>query len=357
MMTAQSLFLAFCVVMPCRECRSRQRSQSARWNRRDTHHLCKGSRLLLLHRLRLHLNRLRTPSRLRLRRRSPDLGSVLRRRVRELVTDRSRSVRVLLRLRLRMLRESARVRRPRRGGTHPRGGFDLADRVLPPERARRVRPARALTERLRGRRRWFVHRLRLGDVDRRGRTLRLAQRRRLLLWRLPREGSLELGGCEALPLLFRAVLRLRPLPNQPRLDVRVVVSPIQGRLARSLERVQPACRVGVAVTRRLCTQKLIPRELVSKNVKRCEGLTHPLIPSLGLFEVDRPANSHFIKVPERKLRGWELTRRRLLGKGDCEALVLFEVAIRAAQVPFGQRCVTSLFVSSRIRQTRATCLY
>jgi hypothetical protein len=38
------------------------------------------------------------------------------------------------------------------------------------------------------------------------------------------------------------------------------------------------------VTRRLCTQKLIPRELVSKNVKRCEGLTHPLIPSDGNFE-------------------------------------------------------------------------
>lgn len=194
-------------------------SQYSRCAGEKTHHLCKGGRLLLLCRFRLHLDRLRTPS--RLRRRSPDLGSVLRRRIRELVTDRSRTVRVLLR----MLRKPAWVRRPRRGGTHSRGGFDLADRVLPPERARRVRPARALTQRLR--RCWLVHRLRLGDVDRRWRTLRLAQRRLLLLlWRLTGEGGLELGGREALSLFVRAVLSLRALPNQPRLDVRVVISSI-----------------------------------------------------------------------------------------------------------------------------------
>lgn len=139
MMTAQSLFLAFCVVMPCRV-PFLSAITVVPQPQGETHHLCKGGRLLLLRRLWLHLNRLRTPG--RRRRRSPDLRSVLRRRVGELVTDRSRSVRVLLRL---MLREPARIRRPRRGGSHPRGGFDLADRVLPPERARRVRSARALT--------------------------------------------------------------------------------------------------------------------------------------------------------------------------------------------------------------------
>lgn len=65
--------------------------------------------------------------------------------------------------------------------------------------------------------------------------------------------------------------------------------------------------------------------------------THPLVPALRLFEVDRAANADFVEIAEGKLGRRQLPSGRLLRECHGEGFVLVKITVRTAEVPFRQR--------------------